>query len=109
VSTPAVLDITVVRDRGLVLEYEDGAVCEFPLAELRAACPCAGCRAVRERGGTPGPAPERAGALRIEDAELTGAWGISITWNDGHATGIYPWDSLRRWYDGDTDGVVVQD
>jgi DUF971 family protein len=37
--------------------------------------------------------------LRIEEAELVGAWGLSVTWNDGHATGIYPWDALRRWCD----------
>ena len=108
-SVPAVLDITVVRDRGVTVEYEDGAICEFPLAELRAACPCAECRAVRERGGTPGPPAARAEGLRIDDAALAGAWGISISWSDGHGTGIYPWDSLRRWYDGATDGVVVTD
>ena len=35
----------------------------------------------------------------IEDAELVGAWGLSVTWNDGHSTGIYSWDALRRWCD----------
>ena len=27
--------------------------------------------------------------LLITDAELVGAYGMSITWNDGHSTGIY--------------------
>lgn len=35
----------------------------------------------------------------INSAELVGAWGISITWNDGHSTGIYAWEILRRWHD----------
>jgi DUF971 family protein len=35
--------------------------------------------------------------LRIEDANLHGAWGLLIAWNDGHATGIFPFESLRRW------------
>jgi DUF971 family protein len=26
---------------------------------------------------------------------MYGAWGLQLTWNDGHATGIYPFDSLR--------------
>jgi DUF971 family protein len=30
----------------------------------------------------------------IIDAEFGGAWGMSITWNDGHSTGIYSWDLL---------------
>jgi DUF971 family protein len=39
--------------------------------------------------------------LRIDNAELHGAWGLSVTWNDGHSTGIYPFESLRRWREGD--------
>jgi DUF971 family protein len=35
--------------------------------------------------------------VTIEDAELVGAWGMSIRWSDGHSTGIYSWDALRRW------------
>jgi DUF971 family protein len=38
--------------------------------------------------------------LRIEDAQLHGAWGLNLVWNDGHRTGIYPFDALRRWSDG---------
>nr|MBA2327462.1 DUF971 domain-containing protein [Actinomycetota bacterium] len=34
---------------------------------------------------------------RIEDAELIGAWGITLRWNDGHSTGIFSWDLLRHW------------
>jgi DUF971 family protein len=33
--------------------------------------------------------------LRIVDAKLVGAWGIGITWNDGHAASIYSWELLR--------------
>ena len=106
---PLVVDITVLRDRALVVEYDDGVVCEFPLHDLRAACPCAECRGKRERGAPLEPPLGRSGELRIDDAELTGAWGLSITWNDGHATGIYPWDSLRRWYDGATDAIAVEE
>ena len=32
-----------------------------------------------------------------ESAELVGAWGIQIHWNDGHETGIYAWSMLRVW------------
>ncbi|MGI9031253.1 MAG: gamma-butyrobetaine hydroxylase-like domain-containing protein, partial [Ilumatobacteraceae bacterium] len=38
--------------------------------------------------------------LRVEQADLHGAWGLNITWNDGHATGIYPFEMLRRWHEG---------
>ena len=35
------------------------------------------------------------------DANLHGVWGLVITWNDGHATGIYPFETLRRWSEGE--------
>ena len=28
------------------------------------------------------------------------ARGLLIAWNDGHATGIFPFESLRRWDEG---------
>ena len=37
--------------------------------------------------------------LRAEGAELVGAWGMQIHWNDGHETGIYAWSMLRAWRD----------
>jgi DUF971 family protein len=39
-------------------------------------------------------APE---VLRIETAELVGAYGMSVVWNDTHTTGIYSWETLRAW------------
>ena len=35
------------------------------------------------------------------DARLHGGWGISITWSDGHDTGVYGWDLLRRRWETD--------
>ena len=87
-------DVTVERDSGVRLVFGDGVTAEFNLVELRLHCPCAGCRADRERGLEPWPKPGSPIPLRIADASLVGAWGISLTWNDGHATGIYPWEYL---------------
>jgi DUF971 family protein len=94
-----VADVTVDRDQGMTITFADGRECTFGLEELRLACPCAGCRAARDKGEPPWPTARSPLPLGIVDAELVGAWGISLTWNDGHATGIYPWDSLRRWCD----------
>jgi DUF971 family protein len=43
--------------------------------------------------------------LRIEDAELVGGWGITVTWNDGHSTGIFAWSILRYWADLHAEGA----
>jgi DUF971 family protein len=90
----------------MVVEFDDGVICEFPLAELRKACPCASCRLPREQTNKRTPAGlQLASAISVATAELVGAWGISITWNDGHSTGIYPWASLRNWYDGTVESI----
>lgn len=87
--------IDIERDRGLTLVFGDGLECFFSTDELRLACPCATCRGYRDAGQEVWPrgGPEPA---RIEDAQLVGAWGLGILWNDGHSTGIYPFESLRE-------------
>lgn len=98
-ATAEVADVTVDRDAGVTIEFVDGHRCTFGLEELRQACPCAGCRGARDKGETPWPTARSPLPLTITDAELVGAWGLRPTWNDGHGTGIYPWDALRAWCD----------
>lgn len=95
----AVTDVTIERERAVTVTYADGVVCQFPLDRLRAACPCASCRGWRERGEPAWPRPGSSGSISIVDAELTGAWGLSPVWSDGHESGIYAWANLRRWWD----------
>jgi prepilin-type processing-associated H-X9-DG protein len=93
--------IDVARDEGVTITFHDGHVARFGLARLRAACPCAECRGRRERGEPAWPRSGSPARLRIEDAHRHGAWGILLVWNDGHATGIFPFRSLRDWDEGD--------
>ncbi|MDH3754290.1 MAG: DUF971 domain-containing protein [Acidimicrobiia bacterium] len=97
----AVERITVERDSGITVVFGDGVECGFDLEELRVNCPCATCRTERERGDLPWPKPTSPRPLTVVDAQLVGAWGLGITWNDQHGTGIYPWESLRAWCDND--------
>jgi DUF971 family protein len=95
--------IDVVRDESVTLTFGDGYVARFDLHALRQGCPCATCRGQRDRGETVWPRPGSPEPLRIEDARLHGAWGLAITWNDGHATGIFPFELLRRWHEAGGD------
>lgn len=92
-------DIDVARDEGVTITFVDGYVARFDLAALRQGCPCAVCRGLRDRGEVVWPRPGSPTPLRVENASLHGAWGLVIVWNDGHATGIYPFESLRRWHE----------
>ena len=94
-------NITVDRASHVEVTFTDGKVCRFELDELRAACPCAACRNARDHGKVAWPPPDRpAPELAITDAHLVGAYGLGVTWSDGHSTGIYPFTALRRWCDG---------
>jgi DUF971 family protein len=52
------------------------------------------------------PAVERGDSITITDAELSGAWGLSLDWSDGHSTGIYAWEKLRAWVDAGQVGTI---
>jgi DUF971 family protein len=94
-STSAPITIDVQRNAGLTLTWDDGQTSHFDLEELRRHCPCADCRTRRDTNRPVWPVSPDALPLRIIDAELVGAYGMSITWNDGHTTGIYSWPLLR--------------
>jgi DUF971 family protein len=94
---PSVIDVTIERQATLTITFDDELVCTFAVGELRAACPCATCRGLRERGDVAWPRPGQSTTVAINHAEFAGAWGISISWSDGHDTGIYAWASLRQW------------
>ena len=75
--------------------WQDGHVSVYPARKLRLACPCAGCvdevtGAVRVIGTS---VPQDVRPLRVD---LVGRYAISIAWSDGHATGIYAFDRLRK-------------
>jgi DUF971 family protein len=95
-GTPAPVDVEVDREHGLTLVWADGHTSHYRLADLRAGCPCAHCRTVRTAGGAAWTAVPGI-PLRVDDAEFAGNYGLQLRWNDGHQTGIFTWELLRRW------------
>ncbi|MBN1964972.1 MAG: DUF971 domain-containing protein [Anaerolineae bacterium] len=94
-------NIDVDRDAGeMRITWHDGRTCAYPLANLRAACPCAGCRGHEKMGREFDPVhilalqPER--AYGLEQVEVVGNYALQFFWDDGHHTGIYTWEYLYR-------------
>ena len=92
--------ITIERAAGvMVVAWLDGHHSEYPLAWLRAHCPCATCREERRDAvlaadplrltATPPPSTE------IIGAEFVGNYALRLTWSDGHGAGIFPFVALR--------------
>lgn len=84
------------RDDGVLIEWGSGGHrALFPARALRLACPCAEC--VEEMSGRPLLDPERVAAdVKPIRLHLVGAYGLRIDWSDGHNTGIYTFERLRR-------------
>mgnify|MGYP001583854089 CR=1 FL=1 len=94
-AIPVPVEIGRANQDDVKINWQDGHVSVYPARELRLACPCAGC--VDEVTGTvrviATSIPQDVRPLKID---LVGNYAISITWSDGHATGIYAFDYLRK-------------
>ena len=83
----------------LAIRWGDGTESFIPLANLRRACPCAGCKGETDILGNVYKNPEQpltAKALELVRIVSVGGYAIQPVWADGHATGIYSFDYLRR-------------
>ena len=79
--------------RVLELEYADGRNFRLPFEYLRVYSPSA-----EVRGHGPGQEVLQVGKAEvgIDAVEAVGNYAIQPRFSDGHATGIYSWDYLRR-------------
>lgn len=85
----------------LAIAWEDGMESYLPLEMLRRACPCAVC------GGEPDVLgrvirPEvtyNTGSFDLVGAEYVGGYAWQPTWGDGHRTGLFSWNYLRKLAD----------
>ena len=93
--------ITLNREtHQLVIAWADGHLSEYPLDGLREACPCAACRGGHERMG-PEFDPnlidlQPARSYDAQDMQVVGNYALQFFWSDGHSSGIYTWNYLRR-------------
>ncbi|HAO98632.1 MAG TPA: hypothetical protein DCQ83_01155 [Fibrobacteres bacterium] len=82
-------------DRILVVTWNDGNRTEYDVRELRLNCPCATC--VNEWTGKktldPAKVPQDVKPVRLFSV---GRYAMGIQWSDGHSTGIFAYDYLRR-------------
>jgi DUF971 family protein len=75
------------------IDWGDGHKAVYPHAVLRGYCPCAGCQGhtgeIRLLETTD---PQ----LELDEIEQVGGYALSLKWFDGHASGIYSFQYLRR-------------
>ncbi len=93
-------------DGSITIRWDDGSEGRWSAAELRKTCPCATCRE-KKRKATDEPAAMKpltlpvisaaeARPLRVESMQPVGNYAYNIAFSDGHNSGIYPFELLRK-------------
>jgi DUF971 family protein len=85
----------------LYIEWSDGQKREITVSALRKACPCATCREKRAQPpapttGLPVLSLAEARPLAILGMKPVGNYAYSISFSDGHDTGIFTLEFLRE-------------
>lgn len=92
--------LSLTDDNHVLIEWSDGQQRKYRFRELRDACPCATCREKQSAPKDPLALPVlKAGELtplRISGMQPVGNYAYTISFSDGHNTGIYSLDLLRE-------------
>ena len=83
----------------LAIKWDDGRESFVLLEMLRRACPCAGCKGEGDIMGNVYKNPDRPlapQAFQLTRIANVGGYAIQPNWGDGHASGIYSYEYLRR-------------
>lgn len=89
------LQIIEESDSEFSIKWSDDKESSYNAAQLRRACPCAGC--INEWTGEKILRPETvADDLTFAHITLVGRYALNFNFSDGHETGIYSFKYLRE-------------
>jgi DUF971 family protein len=89
------VDIRMVEDKEVLITWDDNHRSLYRFDFLRLSCPCAGC--TDEWSGKRLISPDKiAKDIKIQEYSPVGRYAYRFRWSDGHQTGIYSFDFLRK-------------
>ena len=94
-------DIQPIGDE-LAIKWDDGRESYVRLEKLRRGCPCAGCKGETDILGNLYKNPDKPlspAAFQLVRVASVGGYAICPVWADGHGTGLYSFDYLRKLTD----------
>lgn len=92
------IDVQIIGT-DLAIRWEDGLESFIPLGTLRRHCPCASCAGEKDIFGNLYKGPDRPLTPRgteLVRVDAIGSYAVQPTWGDGHNTGLYTYELLRR-------------
>lgn len=94
-TTIAPREIRKVGDVAMRIIWSDGKDCRLAAPALRDACQCAACRN-ELTGERLLPEGSVSPDIRIVKSDIVGNYALGFHFSDGHSTGIYTFEMLRR-------------
>jgi len=92
------IDIQSIGDE-LAIKWDDGNESYVKLEKLRRHCPCASCKGEMDIMGNLYKSPDKPlspAAFKLVRMATVGGYAVQPLWADGHGTGLYSFDYLKR-------------
>jgi DUF971 family protein len=98
----APLKLKRTEDNKLQAEWKDGFSAIVTLNKFRDNCPCALCYAERKE-----KKPDTVfrfnvinkNQYELKELKIVGNYAVQAVWGDGHDTGFYDWEYLRKLFE----------
>ncbi|GAB4129239.1 MAG: hypothetical protein Fur0015_03070 [Ignavibacteriales bacterium] len=88
--------IQIVDKGNLLIDWDDNTNSKIRLIDLRKYCPCAICGENREHHQDWSHVFFTSHELTITEIKIVGQYALNIIWADGHNTGIYEFNLLKK-------------
>jgi DUF971 family protein len=82
-------------EQTLEIVWPDGRTDRLKYHRVRSQCPCASCQDEWTGERILDPTSIRSD-LKLVEMEHVGNYAVRFGWNDGHSSGLYTWENLRR-------------
>lgn len=97
-----------IKDKSfLFINWDQNSSSSISLKYLRDECPCANCKGetvLLKSYRPPRPTMITPEMYKIKNIETVGGYAIQISWKDGHNTGIYSWEYLKKLAEDESSG-----
>ncbi len=89
------LPVVTTEEGFIVVQWPEGEVDKLPNKDVRIACQCASC--IHEYTGEQLLDPDSITPnIQATGTQVLGNYAVSISWDDGHTSGIFTWDRLKK-------------
>lgn len=87
--------IKIIGSNSLYIGWNDNTESVISLEKLRRLCPCASCKIEREKQSADYIPILSKSQVTVKSIKPVGSYAVSISWMDGHSTGIYEYPYLK--------------